>query len=60
MESFKGLSFSTFSSEVIGINEINKNLVATNYYFTVILMTSIILINNHNKQREMISNVYFL
>lgn len=49
-----------FSSEVIGINEINKKLVATNYYFTVILMTSIILINNHNKQREMISNVYFL
>lgn len=60
MESFQGLSFSTFSSEVIGISEINKNLVATNYYFTVILMTSIILINNHNKQREMISNVYFL
>lgn len=38
-----------FSLEVIGINEINKNLVVINYYFIVILMISIILINNYNK-----------
>lgn len=49
MESFKGLLFFTFSLEVIGINEINKNLVVINYYFIVILMISIILINNYNK-----------